>query len=1106
MSSSSSPTVNYTKEVRFAVVMYGGVSLAIYINGIAQEMLRWVRATAKDANSTLALLPSPSAQGTASASQPATLTGTERVYRKLSYILANSGNGTPASAAEKMARAEAQIESNETINTRFVVDILSGTSAGGINGIFLAKALANGQDISDLEKLWITEGEISTLINDARSVEKPLKLQDPPASLLNSQRMYLELLKAFDGMEKSNSGAPYVDELDLFVTTTDLSGVTLPIRLADGVVYERRHRNVLRFIYSKSEVSFAPAERNDFQGKYNPFLAFAARCTSAFPFAFEPMSLCDTDTILERYGDYPANKNCRSDSSEWQRFYKDYLNPAGVRPIAFPKRAFADGGYLDNKPFTYAAEVLARRQAYLPVIRKLIYIEPSPEHPEDVAEVEGKPDAIQNVSAALLSLPRYETIREDLQRLRDHNRLVDRVKRILLGVDKAIEVTGRKRKDQLDDAAWSKLDFGGLIKQKGSAYLSYYHLEVASVTDDLASVITRVAGFDEESDYFLIVRSLVRAWRDKEYQREGSASNVNEFLYDFNLSYPMRRINFLRTKIAEVTNEIGNQSSQATQELLLNIKKELNSAYKELRSTARLCRSREVPKKEAGSLPPSPAYAEIAELKVAIAQKTYDALPPGVRIKLADKSAAVLEYFLGSQTEGSSGTKTRPAEHETDLRAASFLENNPAIIDLFKPISEALKKYISEAKLKADGLARTALGLNSLSDQTGERPDLRKDPQAYLGYYYQYYDDYDMVVFPLLYGTDIGEAATVDILRISPEDAKALIDERSTGCYKLAGSSLGHFGAFLDPLWRKNDIMWGRLDGAERIITALLPEDPELARLLVGEAHAAIVHDSIATIGDTEARNLLCESAMRTRAGTADCELLGKFVSNLKTHDAAGLLDKMIDDKALQQHYVDTFPKRSKLDPESGVRIAARATTVVGKMLENLSSSRRVSTKPALWIARLGRIFWALVEVAVPRSFADLFFRHWLKLIYFLEALLILGGTLLLEPVVQRFAVTAFGVTAAVHLAVVILSDLIQSQNRWAKLGKAIGIALLITLIAVGGFAVSAILGVEFSWDWLHKARSWIAASQSGLKWAPVIIIFLVFLLSIRKDLKELFT
>ena len=38
-------------EVRFAVVMYGGVSLAVYMSGIAQELLRMVRASAKDRKS-----------------------------------------------------------------------------------------------------------------------------------------------------------------------------------------------------------------------------------------------------------------------------------------------------------------------------------------------------------------------------------------------------------------------------------------------------------------------------------------------------------------------------------------------------------------------------------------------------------------------------------------------------------------------------------------------------------------------------------------------------------------------------------------------------------------------------------------------------------------------------------------------------------------------------------------------------------------------------------------------------------------------------------------------------------------------------------------------
>ena len=84
-------------------------------------------------------------------------------------------------------------------------------------------------------------------------------------------------------MEKRKSSAkdflsPYVDELDLFITTTDLEGTLLPLRLSDTVVYERRHRNVFHFKYATPEAT--GIQCNDFLAKNDPFLAFAARCTS----------------------------------------------------------------------------------------------------------------------------------------------------------------------------------------------------------------------------------------------------------------------------------------------------------------------------------------------------------------------------------------------------------------------------------------------------------------------------------------------------------------------------------------------------------------------------------------------------------------------------------------------------------------------------------------------------------------------------------------------------------------------------------------------------------------------------------------------------------
>ena len=93
---------------------------------------------------------------------------------------------------------------------RFIVDILSGTSAGGINGIFLAKALAKGQSIAELEELWVKEGDLGKLLNDSKSVEgvnlpKPSKQK----SLLNSDRMYCKLLEAFTGMDFPDADSSY---------------------------------------------------------------------------------------------------------------------------------------------------------------------------------------------------------------------------------------------------------------------------------------------------------------------------------------------------------------------------------------------------------------------------------------------------------------------------------------------------------------------------------------------------------------------------------------------------------------------------------------------------------------------------------------------------------------------------------------------------------------------------------------------------------------------------------------------------------------------------------------------------------------------------------
>ena len=216
------------KEIRFSIVMYGGVSLAIYMNGVTRELLHMVRATARDSwdyssDMKFRFKDESDPKGD---TRPV-LNSTEAFYRKLANLLNDEG----------------------VDDVRFIIDVISGTSAGGINGIFLAKASSDDRLSFDLLKtLWINEGAIENLLNDRKTQKGAgLPVDNSPKSLLCSDRMYIKLLTALTGMlsvEAAQRGKPnaLVREIDLFATSTDINGRIQPLRLADMLVWERKFR------------------------------------------------------------------------------------------------------------------------------------------------------------------------------------------------------------------------------------------------------------------------------------------------------------------------------------------------------------------------------------------------------------------------------------------------------------------------------------------------------------------------------------------------------------------------------------------------------------------------------------------------------------------------------------------------------------------------------------------------------------------------------------------------------------------------------------------------------------------------------------------------
>jgi patatin-related protein len=443
-------TPAFDREVRFALVLYGGASLAIYIHGVTQEFFHLVRSTAVDPQGNLIVADTE-------------LSSTERVYRRL----ASSPDGT--------------------LRTRFLVDIASGTSAGGINAIFLGKAFANGQTLEHISRLWLDQADIQDLLNrDAI-----------PRSLLSSRTMYARLLDALAGMEP-DSATPLQPEMDVFITATDIQGLELPVALADKTVYEKRHKNVFHLRFGDGE--------NDFTCEQNPFLAFAARATSAFPFAFEPAHL--------------------EDGGAAKQFFPDYGS-------GYETRCFGDGGYLNNKPFTHAIQALSQRSSNLPVMRKLMYIEPSPEE-LDNNEPAAPPNFLKNTLDALITLPRNETIREDLQRVIERNRLIERVQEITSHVDEDVrEFVGR-----VEGTEYRRRTLTEEIHDRGPGYAGYHRLKVRAVTDELAAMLGQPS-------------PVVDAWRRAHYSERDPEHSESLFLLEFDLAYRERRIQFLLRKLTD---------------------------------------------------------------------------------------------------------------------------------------------------------------------------------------------------------------------------------------------------------------------------------------------------------------------------------------------------------------------------------------------------------------------------------------------------------------------------------------------------------------------------------------------------------------------------
>lgn len=746
------------KELRLALVCYGGVSLAVYMHGVTKEIWRLARASN---NFHAGVAPAGGSQG---------------VYRRLLETI----------------RAETGLE------LRVFADIVAGASAGGINGVFLAQALATGQSLEPLTDLWLDNADIDKLIDpDARPWSRFSKFWAAPIvwwlagrkggtvertvdkgtraevrmklSRLVRARWFAPpfggegfthlLLDALDAMAAGEPGPrllPRGQPLDLFVTVTDFRGAPEKLRLnSPPIVNETEHRLVIGFSDKGGRLADAPE------------LALAARATASFPGAFPPFTVGELDRVLA----------ARERAWPGRLAFLKRIMPRRAALGTAEQAAMVDGSVLVNAPFKPAIEALRNRPARREVDRRFVYVDPTPGPPAGLGTTGGEklPGFFATIFGSLSDLPRSQPIRDNLEAIDRRTQRIRSTRAIVAALTPEVEAQVEAlfgdawfldRPNAARLKAWRGKAQDRAAKSAGHAYATYAHLKLFGIAEEAATMLDNLSGKHGAEAWRATDAAVRRALAESRLDRVGAARGgaspeLIDFFRSHDLGFRIRRLRFLARRLAEL--------------------------------------------------------AQLSEVEETVLDPLRDALYGSLALYVDREMTS----FFGP------GLAAAAAEVETAPQAA--LDALAAARDL-KGTDDLTDNAIAEALAGLPKRERRAMLL------------------AYLGFPY-----YDIATLALLQGEGLDEYDPVKVDRISPDDAPGI---RAGAAATLKGIQFTNFGAFFSRAFRENDYLWGRLHGAERMIDIVLSAQSE-SHVLPGWASAAFKRAAFEAILDEEEPRLL---------------------------------------------------------------------------------------------------------------------------------------------------------------------------------------------------------------------------------------------------------
>jgi patatin-related protein len=696
------------RETRLALVMNGGVSLAVWMGGVTAEIDRartaiGVGASEEgrviDANGRR--LPPPSSPEIGGPKRSG-----ELLYQRLLLLM----------------------------NSRLRVDVIAGTSAGGINGALLGAAVARRTRIPDVRELWIDLGRFESLLRGALEPDPPSLLKGDGFLLPNLERIFGQVIA--DSAEQPAVGtfateAACPSSMSMMITGTDFSGESVTHRDDFGeVIADTEHRALLTFV------------RDPFTGK-DSFtgsevarqLARAARTSSSFPVAFEP-SLC---RVIQPGAPRPA---------------PDVVN---MQPVASftTDRWLMDGGVLDNSPFRPVLDAFAGMPANGDVRRVLAYVVPYVSSPPEDADAAAMP-RIKAVVGAVVNLPRELSLTDDLIRIEEYRRRSDGrhgARRELRGL----------RADALFDLA-------------KRMFSTYQQQRARSSVNDLVDRLNSPSATASETGQF--VRPAV----------------VPKYLEGLPWVPPA---------------DTGDIETASLQRWNWGIR----SAERVIRLAIEVIRDSINPDRDPDQDPP-PVEPELEPLQV----------QRGILGELlVDVLSLDAEFF------------------DAVARAVRNEPGAPAVGRILELAAEVFDRPAARSSFRERARSLAFDAASALRVAFASAPSRPEFLNVFSGR-----PDTDHTWLRRLLAVEVVERAVAgdyepdvpfDLIRLSAHAKNSFDPQRENPGDKLAGMQLQHFGGFYKSSWRANDWMWGRLDGAARMVDIVL--DPDRLRLLYAQSEAA---------------------------------------------------------------------------------------------------------------------------------------------------------------------------------------------------------------------------------------------------------------------------